>query len=124
MKGYIALTTILIIVPLLLLTGVNTLYDSITSLSISKMSYDSQILRANSESCLEESVYRIKRDPDLIGDITLTEDDWSCVINVVDKAGFPGSKTLTITSEDVNGMKFTVRKEIDTTTNPFKLTNL
>ena len=124
MKGYVALTAVLIIVPLLLLTGVNSLYENITTLSVTKMNYDSQILRINAETCLEETVYQIKRNPTFTGMYEITETNWSCSVDIQNKIGFSGVKSLTIVATDINDTKVTLEKELDTNEDPFKLANI
>jgi len=123
MKGYVALTAILVIVPLLLLTGVNSLYENITTLSITKMNYDSQILRTNAETCLEETVYMIKRNPSFTGIFQINQTNWNCNVDIQNKIGFSGVKIMTIVTTDNNNTKLTLKRELNTSTNPFELTN-
>jgi len=124
MKGYVALTAILVIIPLLLLTGVNSLYENITTLSVSKMNYDSQILKINAETCLEETVYMIKRNPIFIGAFQITQANWSCNVDIQNKIGFNGIKILNIVATDINSAKVSLKRELNTNTNPFELSNL
>lgn len=120
MRGYIALTTILIIVPLLLLTGINSLYSNITNLSISKINFDAQRLRINSDTCLEEAIYKIKRNKSFVGDLEIIKSDWSCSTNIIDKQGENGVKIITIVTIDGN-VQVTVKKQLDTNSDPFDL---
>lgn len=120
MRGYIALTTILIIVPLLLLMGINSLYSNITNLSVSKINFDAERLRINSDTCLEEAIYKIKRNRSFVGNLEIIEDDWSCTTNIIDKQGESGVKIISIVTVDGN-VKVIVKKELNTNTNPFEL---
>lgn len=124
MKGYVALTTILIIVPLLLLTGVESVYRSLTTIIVGKMNYDYQILKIDSDSCLEESVYKIKRNHNLTGNIQIPTGDFICNVSINNKAGVTGIKIIEIVVTDSNGVKVVVNKELNTNTNPFEITNL
>lgn len=124
MRGYVALTTILVLVPLLLLTGTTSMYNNLTSLVISKMSYDSQILKTNSETCLEETVYMLKRNPLFVGDYLITQDTWNCTINITDKVGVTGIKIMNIIAMDENNTQITLNRELNMNTNPFELSNL
>ena len=124
MKGYVALTTVLVMLPLLLLTGINSLYGNISSLVIGKMNYDYEVLRTNSESCLEEAVYRIKRGGTFVGTFDLTMDNWSCSVTVTDKEGVPGIKTIYILATDNNGISITNSKELNINVDPFELSNI
>lgn len=124
MKGYVALTTILVILPLLLLAGVDSVYKNLTSLIVGKMNYDYQILKTDGETCLEESVYRIKRSVNYVGTFTMAQEDWSCEVNVTNKEATPGVKIINIVISDINNIKISSIKELDTNENPFVLKNL
>ena len=120
MKGYVALTTILIITPLLLLMGINSLYSNITTLSVSKMNFDSQRLSINSDTCLEEAIYKIKRNRSFVGDLEIIKDDWSCSTNIADKQGEIGIKIITVVTID-ESVKLTIKRELNTNSNPFEI---
>ena len=125
MKGYIALTTVLIILPLLLLTGVDSLYRNMTTLIVSKMTYDSNILESNAETCLEETVYKIKRNRTYTGTFNLSMNDWVCTIEVADKVGFPGVKLIYIEAQDtINDIYTFTQKELNINTDPFEISNI
>jgi len=124
MKGYIALTTVLVILPLLLLAGMNSLYKSTTTLIVAKMSYDYGILKSNSETCLEEAVYKIKRGSAYTGTFNLLGDSWSCTVTITNKDGFTGVKIIDILSSDENGTLYKTIKELNTNTDPFEISNI
>ena len=124
MKGYVALTTILVILPLLLLAGVDSVYKNLTSLLVGKMSYDFQVLQTSEETCLEESVYRIKRSANYVGDFSISQQDWECNVNVANKEGSAGIKIISIVVSDINDIKISSTKELNTNENPYILKNL
>jgi hypothetical protein len=125
MKGYIALTTVLVILPLLLLTGIDSLYRNMTTLVVGKMTYDSNILESNAETCLEETVYKIKRERTYTGVFNINMDDWSCTIDVTDKVGFTGVKIINIEAVDtINGITTFTEKELNINTDPFEISNI
>lgn len=124
LKGYVALTTVIVIIPLLLLAGIDSVYNNMTSLLVGKMNYDYQILKNNSETCLEESIYKIKWNPTYTGDITIEMEDWSCVSTITDKDGEPGIKIINMELLDSNNITISVAKELNTNTNPFELSNI
>jgi hypothetical protein len=124
MKGYIALTTVLVILPVLLLIGINSLYKNTTTLIVAKMSYDYETLRSNSETCLEEAVYKIKRGGTYTGSFNLSMDNWNCTVTVTDKVGFPGIKVIDISSTDTNDTQYNTTKELNINTDPFELSNI
>jgi len=127
LKGYVALTTVLVMIPLLLLTGINAIYSNLTSLIVGKMNYDYQILETNMETCLEESVYKIKWEVDYTGAFTIDMGDWSCTSTVTNKDPIlePGIKIIEIEITDsVNNIQRNVSKELNSNTNPFELKNI
>lgn len=123
-RGYIALTTVLVILPLLLLSGINSIYTNITLLTSGKMQYDYNILEINTESCLEESVYKIKKNRAFVGSFSIIRDDWNCTSNISDKDGEFGVKVIEILSEDQNSNYVKVLKELNTNTDPFEIANI
>jgi hypothetical protein len=124
MKGYVALTTVLVILPLLLVTGIDTLYNNMTTLIVGKMSYDYQILQSNSETCLEETVYKLKRNREYIGEYNISMDTWNCDIEVSNKIDNPGIKVIRIESTDENGTYLLINKELNMNTDPFEISNI
>jgi hypothetical protein len=124
-KGYVALTTVLVMLPLLLITGINSIYSNITSLLVGKMNYDYQILEANAQTCLEETVYKIKWGVDYTGTFTIDMEDWSCVSTVTNKDGEPGVKTIEMELTDKNNnVEKSIVKELNINSNPFELKNI
>ncbi len=123
MKGYVALTTVLVILPILLLTGIDSLYRNMTTLITGKMTYDSHILKSHSETCLEETVYKIKRNIAYTGTYSLSLDNWSCEIEVEDKLGNPGIKIITIEATDDIGTYIFTEKELNINVDPFEISN-
>jgi hypothetical protein len=125
LKGYVALTTVLVILPLLLITGVNAIYSNMTSLIVGKMNYDYQILQTHAETCLEESVYKIKWGVDYTGTFTLDMEDWSCTSTVTNKDLEPGTKVIEMDLTDKNNnVQKHVVKELNINSNPFELKNI
>ncbi|HKM20171.1 MAG TPA: hypothetical protein VJY47_03050 [Candidatus Dojkabacteria bacterium] len=122
--GYIALTTVLVILPLLLLSGINTIYTNITLLITGKMQYDYNILEINAESCLEESVYKIKKNRAFTGTFTITRTDWNCTSEISDKPDNFGVKIIQITAVDQNENHVKMTKELNTNTDPFEISNI
>ncbi len=124
MKGYVALTTVLVMLPLLLLTGITSLYGNISTLIVGKMNYDYEILRSNSETCLEEAVYRIRRGETYVGEFDVSMDNWICNVTVTNKDGFPGIKIIHILATDDNGISLKNDTELNTNTDPFEISNI
>ncbi len=124
MKGYIALTVVLLIVPLLLLAGVDSVYKNLTSLIVGRMNYDSKVLEINTETCLEESVYIIKRSPAYTGNLILTMGDWLCNITIENNPTDTKIKRISIEAIGENDISKKIIKELNTNENPFSLRNM
>lgn len=124
MKGYVALTTVLVMLPILLLTGIDSLYNNLSTLIIGKMNYDYQILDSNTETCLEEAVYIIKRNPTYENTFVLSMDNWSCNVTVTNKVGFTQVKVIDIQATDSNGISIHTVKELNISTDPFEISNI
>lgn len=123
-KGYIALTTVLIVLPILLLSGIDLIYKNISLIITSKMTYDSNLLQINAETCLEESVYKIKRDYLFTGVFSMTQTGWSCETIIADKVGEPGVKLMSITAIDDFDNYVNIQKELNISTDPFEISNI
>lgn len=122
--GYIALTTVLVILPLLLLSGIDTIYTNISLLISGKMQYDYNILEINAESCLEESVYKIKKNRAFTGSFVITRTDWNCTSIISDKTGHLGVKIIEVAATDENENHVKISKELNTNTDPFEISNI
>ena len=127
LKGYVALTTVLVMIPLLLLTGINAIYNNLTSLISAEMTDDYQILSTNMQTCLEESVYKIKWELDYTGTYTIDMGDWSCTSTITNKDPIlePGIKVIEMELTDsINNIQKNVTKELNSNINPFELKNI
>lgn len=123
-KGYVALTAVLVMIPLLLLTGMELLYKNITLLSIAKVNYDWQVLTTYSETCLEESMYKLVLDESYTGEFSITQEDWACTANITNIVGEDGFKLITMETSNPEGINISIQKKVDTNCDPFKLYNI
>ena len=123
-KGYVALTAVLVMIPLLLLTGIELVYRNITLLNIGGINYDWQILKTYSQTCLEESLYKISLDTNYEGEFDIIGEDWSCTANISNIIEEIGVKTILLEVSDPEGTSVTLRKEINTNSDPFSLSNI
>lgn len=123
-KGYIALTTVLVVLPLLLLTGINLVYENITEMVAGKMRFDYNILELNAETCLEESVRKIKFNPQYTGTLNFSLTGWSCEVNVQNVPTKTGFKELNIVANDELNNVVIINKELNTNTDPFEISNI
>lgn len=123
-KGYVALTAVLVMIPLLLLTGMELLYRNITLLSTAKTNYDWQVLRTYSETCLEESLYKLVLDENYTGEFDITQEDWACTSNITNIVGEDGFKLIVLETSNPEGINILLQKKVDTNYDPFKLYNI
>lgn len=123
-KGYIALTTVLVIIPLLLATGVNLAYKSITAALVGKLEFNHNMLEVNAESCLEETVRKIKFNTLFEGTMIMEQPSWQCSSIVTNKRGVSGVKVLNIQAQDENQNVVLLNKELNINTDPFEISNI
>ncbi len=123
-NGYIALTTVLVIIPLLLATGVDLAYRSITNAIVSKLEFDHNMLEVNAESCLEESVRKIKFNILFEGTLIVEQTTWTCNSVISNKPGVSGVKIINIQASDGNQNVVLLNKELNTNTDPFEISNI
>ena len=123
-NGYIALTTVLVIIPLLLATGVDLAYRSITNAIVSKLEFDHNMLEVNAESCLEESVRKIKFNILFEGTLIVEQTTWTCNSVITNKPGVSGVKIINIQASDENENVVLLNKELNTNTDPFEISNI
>ena len=123
-NGYIALTTVLVIIPLLLATGIDLAYRSITNALVSKLEFDHNMLEVNAESCLEESVRKIKFNILFEGTLVINQPTWTCNSVISNKPGVSGVKIINIQASDENENVVLLNKELNTNTDPFEISNI
>ena len=123
-NGYIALTTVLVIIPLLLATGIDLAYRSITNALVSKLEFDHNMLEVNAESCLEESVRKIKFNILFEGTLIVEQPTWTCNSVISNKPGVSGVKIINIQASDENENVVLLNKELNTNTDPFEISNI
>ncbi|HHX99576.1 TPA: hypothetical protein GX533_02795 [Candidatus Dojkabacteria bacterium] len=123
-NGYIALTTVLVIIPLLLATGIDLAYRSITNALVSKLEFDHNMLEVNAESCLEESVRKIKFNILFEGTLIVEQPTWTCNSVISNKPGVSGVKIINIQASDGNQNVVLLNKELNTNTDPFEISNI
>ena len=123
-NGYIALTTVLVIIPLLLATGIDLAYRSITNAIVSKLEFDHNMLEVNAESCLEESVRKIKFNILFEGTLIVEQTTWTCNSVISNKPGVSGVKIINIQASDGNQNVVLLNKELNTNTDPFEISNI
>ena len=88
------------------------------------MRFDYNILELNAETCLEESVRKIKFNPQYTGILNFNLTGWTCEVTVQNiplKAGF---KELNIVANDELNNVVTINKELNTNTDPFEISNI
>ncbi len=123
-KGYIALTTVLVILPILLLAGINLVYENITEMVAGKMRFDYNVLELNAETCLEEAVRKLKFNPQYTGTLNFNLTGWSCEVTVQNVPTKTGFKLLNIVASDELDNVVSINKELNTNTDPFEISNI
>ncbi len=120
-KGYIALTMILILVPALVLTGITLMSSNINLLVSSKSIVNNSLLRVKTTTCLEEALFRLNRNPALTGEMTVNLADDQCIVNITNDVD-PNIRNITINIES-SGYFYQLDKYVDISQNPFIVSN-
>jgi hypothetical protein len=117
-KGSIALTAVVVISAILLAGGINILLGNI-DLTRSTINYNSNIVNEiRTGSCLEESIYYLKKDTTFSGMVTLSFTEGQCSAQV-DPIG-NDLKSVTIVS-DYYEYRYEDIYQIDTSMYPFNI---
>ncbi len=82
-------------------------------------------LRITADSCFEETMYKLVRDPNFTGTLPMSfpESQNSCNISIQNDAANPALKIVTITSTDTQ-YSAELQKKVDTSSEPYEVTNL
>lgn len=120
-KGYVALTTVLVLVPMLLLIGITLIVNNIDLLITSHSLYEHKTLELKAITCQEEALFRIKDNISFTGANSITINGSTCTYTVTDGSS-SGLKEILI---DINNGEYHYSKEktVDTNQNPFMITN-
>lgn len=118
-KGGIALPTVIILTGILILTGTTLVLSSIDLRKSSKNNQYRISAQIGINNCLEESIQRLKYNPDFTGLLTVPISSGECSATVTDSLQ-PGFKEveLTATSGDVY---ITDEYIVNITTYPFEV---
>lgn len=115
-KASIALTTVILISSILLTGGtILTLTTIDTALSVRNLSINIDT-KNFAKICIEESLYKVDRDKNFIGNATVSEGDKTCTLDITNDID-PSTKNVTVTSTFESYGYITTFK-IDTSTNP------
>jgi len=122
-KAYVALTTILIIIPILLMGGIALLYSNMNLLISTQSMYASSLSNNEYNTCLEESVLKIKRDNNYTGTLTINFPSYTCTAVISNYMGNTNIKQIDITV--TSGIYTYNRVQIvDISISPYSVSNL
>jgi hypothetical protein len=82
MKGYITLVVVIILVPFLLLQGINLVNNSIDIVHISKNSIFTNKKYINDQTCWEEILRFVKKNEEIIGSRTIGTPEIACEFTI------------------------------------------
>ncbi len=82
------------------------------------------MLEVNAESCLEESVRKIKFNILFEGTLIVEQTTWTCNSVITNKPGVSGVKIINIQASDENENVVLLNKELNTNTDPFEISNI
>lgn len=113
-KGSIALTTVLMVSAILLASGLTLILTSI-DLSFASKNFNSyQLSKIRSKTCLEESLYKISKNPSYTGTVSYTYSDGSCTAIITNDLVISTTKIVSINTT-LNVYNYSETKRVDTT---------
>lgn len=118
-NGGVALTTVIILTALLMLSGTTIVLTSIDLRKSTKNNSSYIQAEINFDSCIEESVHRIKFNPTFTGSFSINLLNGSCQ-SIVSNDANPAVKVFNITSIS-EGSTYTGSIKVDTSTYPFEI---
>jgi len=96
-KAAIALTTVIVISAILLLSGTTIVLINIDLARATKSSNATILNRLRSKGCFEEVLIRLKNDSSFTGDVDLAYDSYTCTASVSNNAN-PQLKDILVSS--------------------------
>ncbi len=118
-KGSVALTTVLVISAVLLMGGVTLVLTSM-DLALSTKDYESKITMTSlSRTCLEESLIRLKSDPNYVGTVSYSNDG-SCTANITIDGVNPGYRNINVVSI-LGDHTLNDQNIVDVSTSPYQI---
>ncbi len=120
-EGSVALLTVILLLVVLVSVGAAIVASSTDYLISGKNVTERYHLEMLNRTCVEEAMYRIKRNPSFTGDFSITVNDRTCVVTA--QTINASTRSLRIVNESGN---YTLTKEysVDTSTNPNTISEL
>jgi len=123
MKASISLTTVLVIGSMLLLSSIVLIVSSLDLLESTTAYSNFKIARINSNTCLEEALFKIKANHTYTGSNQISVNNGLCNYTVTNQNGDTTKKIISI-SGSLNKTNYTSTKFADTTQLPISLITL
>lgn len=126
MKGAVALTTVLLIGVMVIAGSVVLVLTSIDlSKSTQVFEYGAKA-KNQTRTCVEEAMYRLRRDPLFTGEISYSNTDYFCSGVVSNIAGEPSKKALSVTGTVTNEDLYASSSDyvIDISTEPYEISRI
>jgi hypothetical protein len=121
LKANVSLTTVIVTSAVLLVSTITVMLSIMDMSKSSKNNYNYEMNTLRAVSCIEESMNRIKYNPNFTGTVTIAFGDGTCE-SVVSLDSDPNIRNLSITSQ-YNGYYYQVNKKADISQSPFYIFN-
>lgn len=120
-EGSVALLTVILLLVVLVSVGAAIVASSTDYLISGKNVTERFQLEMLNRTCVEEAMYRIKRDPSFTGDFSITFNERTCLVTV--QTSNATTRLLRIKNESG---KYTLTQEysVDTSSNPNTISEL
>lgn len=119
-EGNIALTTVLVLMAILVISGTTMLMGSLDMARIANDYRDTKTLELYASSCLEEGLRKLSIDTGYTGSFEFDQNDLACDIAIATETGNPSVKIISISATVKNFYYFTSAR-VNITTNPISV---
>ena len=118
-----ALITVIVLSGVLLASGI-AIVLMVADLAIATESFTSRFrLEGTVRTCLEESLFKVKADPEFVGLVSYTNSGDSCDADVSDDLVDPSIKIVDITAS-IDGFSLVRSYSVDISQEPFQILDL
>lgn len=121
-RGNIALTTVILVSALLVVSGMAVLTNAIDIAMSTKSYFNRVVTEVHTSTCVEEGMRKLVQLPTFTGSVTVTYPEGNCQVAIADVVGFPTQKTMVITTV-FREYSITRTKKVDTSTSPMTVSN-
>jgi hypothetical protein len=122
LKANVSLTTVLVTSAIIILGSITVILNVVDMSRNSKNNMMYELNSMRSDSCIEESMHRIKYNPSFTGTVTITFEDGNCQSVVSIDPVDPNIRILALTAQ-IDDYYFSITKKADISQSPIYIFN-